>query len=69
MAVVTTCSPWWFIKLYMRDPGKAVLMRGLGRLLSPKAKRMYLAQYGMDRSTPERRRRFIAKVEHSLRAL
>jgi NAD(P)H dehydrogenase (quinone) len=70
MAVVTTYgSPWWFIKLYMHDPGKAVLMRGLGRLLSPKAKRMYLAQYGMDRSTPESRRRFIAKVRHSLGAL
>jgi NAD(P)H dehydrogenase (quinone) len=70
MAIVTTYgSPWWFIKLYMRDPGKAVLMRGLGRLLSPKARRLYLAQYGLDRSTPESRRRFIAKVKHSLRAL
>ena len=39
MVVVTTYgSPWWFIKMYMRDPGKAVLMRGLGRLLSPEGK-------------------------------
>lgn len=70
MAVVTTYgSPWWFINLYMRDPGKAVLMRGVGRLLSPRAKRMYLARYGMDKSTPESRERFMAKVERSLGAL
>lgn len=70
MAVVTTYgSPRWFIKLYVRDPGKLVLMRGLGRLLSPRAKRLYLAQYRMDRSTPKSRRRFIEKVKHSLEAL
>src|SRR5512132_276731 len=70
MVVVTTYgSPRWFIKLYMRDPGKAVLIRGLGRLLTPGAKRLYLAQYGMDKSTCESRPRFIIKVERSLRKL
>jgi putative NADPH-quinone reductase len=70
MAVVTTYgSPWWFIKLHMRDPGKAVLMRGLGRLIRPGAKRLYLAQYGMDRSTPGSRTRFIGKVERALNTL
>jgi NAD(P)H dehydrogenase (quinone) len=70
MVVVTTYgSPRWFIKLYMRDPGKAVLIRGLGRLLTPGAKRLYLAQYGMDKSTCESRTRFIIKVERSLRKL
>ena len=70
MAIVTTYgSPWWFIKLYMRDPGKAVLMRGIGRLLRLGAKRLYLAQYGMDQSTSESRTRFIDKVERTLSAL
>ena len=70
MAIVTTYgSPWWFIKLYMRDPGKAVFMRGIGRLLRPGAKRLYLAQYGMDQSTSESRTRFIDKVERALSAL
>ena len=69
MAVVTTYgSPWWFIKLYMRDPGKAVLCEA-GSAPLPEAKRIYLAQYGMDRSTPESRQRFIIKVERSLRKL
>ena len=67
MAVITTYgSPWWFIKLWMRDPGKTVLTRGLGRLLTPKAKHLYLAHYGMDRSTAKSRARFIRKVERSL---
>lgn len=70
MVVVTTYgSPWWFIKLLMREPGKVVLMRGLGRLLAPKAKRRYLVHYGMDRSSLESRRKFIAKVERALGAL
>lgn len=67
MAVITTYgSPWWFIRLWMRDPGKTVLTRGLGRLLTPKARHLYLAHYGMDRSTAEGRARFIRKVEGTL---
>ena len=70
MVVVTTYgSPWWFIKLHMHDPGKAILIRGLGRLIRPGAKRLYLAQYGMDQSTSESRTRFIGKVERALSAL
>ena len=62
MAIVTTYgSPWWFIKLSMRDPGKSVLIRGLGRLLAPGAKRLYLAQYGMDKSTPKAGRDLCSK--------
>lgn len=70
MAVVTTYgSPWWFIKLRTGDPGKAVLMRGLGRLIRPGARRLYLAQYGMDTSTPGSRTRFIGRVERALKTL
>jgi NAD(P)H dehydrogenase (quinone) len=70
LAIVTTYgSPWWFIKLRMRDPGKAVLMRGLGRLIRPGSKRLYLAQYGMDRSTSRSRTRFIGRVEQALKTL
>jgi hypothetical protein len=44
-------------------------MRGFGRLVSPGAKRLYLAQYGLDASTQENRRRFIEKVKRSISAL
>jgi putative NADPH-quinone reductase len=36
LAVVTTYgAPWWFMFFYLREPGKAVLMRGLARLIAP----------------------------------
>src|SRR5215470_1945688 len=35
LAVVTTYnSPRWFMRLYMREPGKIVLMRGFARLIA-----------------------------------
>jgi NAD(P)H dehydrogenase (quinone) len=61
--VTTTGSPWWFMRLYMRDPGKMMLMRGMRRLFAPNVSMAYLCHYGTDTSTPERRRRFIARVQ------
>lgn len=70
LAVVTTYgAPWWFNRLFMGDPCRRVLKRGLAALLSPKARRIYLAQYGMDKATEESRRRFSAKVERTLGSL
>ena len=69
MAVITTYgSPRWFIKLWMRNPGKTVITRGLGRLLTPNAIHLYLAHDGMDRSTDESRARSIRKVERAFSA-
>jgi NAD(P)H dehydrogenase (quinone) len=62
-AVTTHGSPWWFMKFWMREPGKAVLMRGLKPLLAPGCRTAWLAQGSMDTSTPEIRRRFLAKIE------
>jgi putative NADPH-quinone reductase len=66
--VTTTGSPWWFMRLYMRDPGKRVLMRGLRRLLSPRVSMRYLCLYGIDTSTPQRRARFLARVRRQFEA-
>jgi putative NADPH-quinone reductase len=60
--VTTTGSPWWFMRLYMRDPGKRVLMRGLRRLFGPDVAMAYLCHYGIDTSTPRSRERFLARV-------
>ena len=39
LTVVTTYNaPWWFIRLYMGEPGKKVLMRGFKRLIAPDAR-------------------------------
>jgi NAD(P)H dehydrogenase (quinone) len=55
-------SPWWVTRLVAGDPGRKVLMRAL-KSMCGNARAFYLAHYDMDRSTPESRRRFIARVE------
>ncbi len=68
LVVVTTYgSPWWFMTFYMREPGRAVLTRGLRRLLASDAKLTYLAHYNMDASTAASRDRFMARVERAMR--
>lgn len=67
--ITTYGSPRWFIKMWMRDPGKRVLTRGLGRLLRPRARHVYLARYNMDRATASSRTSFVAKVERTLQRL
>ncbi len=70
LVVVTTYnSPWWFMRLYMRDPGRAVLMRGFTRLLSPGVRTAYLAHYDMLRSTPASRARFLERVARKVGAV
>jgi len=61
--VTTTGSPWWFMRLYMRDPGKRVLMRGLRRLFAPGVRMAYLCHYGIDTSTPHSREAFLGRVQ------
>jgi NAD(P)H dehydrogenase (quinone) len=69
LAVVTTTgSPWWFMRLYMRDPGKRVLTRGLRRLLAPRARLEYFCHYGIDTSDLAGRERFLARLERTFSA-
>jgi putative NADPH-quinone reductase len=64
LTVVTTYNaPWWFIRLYMGEPGKKVLMRGFTRLIAPDARTRFLAHYDMLRSTEASRKRFLDRVE------
>jgi NAD(P)H dehydrogenase (quinone) len=66
-AVVTTYgSPWWLNKL-IGDPNRSALMRGIRMLYAPGARTLWLAQYGMDDITAEKRARFLQKVARKLR--
>lgn len=68
--VTTTGAPGWFTRLYMGNPNKKVLMRGLSRLLpSRNVERFWLALYGIDKSTPEQRARFMARVKERITAI
>ena len=63
--VVTTYgSPWWLIKLVLREPVKAVLFGGLGRLCG-RGERRWLAFYRIDAATEARCAAFLAKVERA----
>jgi NAD(P)H dehydrogenase (quinone) len=48
-AVVTTYgSPWWLVKLVLRDPVRAVLLGGLRRLCARDCRSLFLALYNID---------------------
>jgi NAD(P)H dehydrogenase (quinone) len=48
-SVVTTYgSPWWLVKLVLRDPVRAVLVGGLRRLCAKNCRSMFLALYNID---------------------
>lgn len=62
-AVTTTGAPQWFTRLYMGNPSRKVLMRGLARLMvAPRAERFWLALYGMENSSAAKRTAFIKRV-------
>lgn len=68
--VTTTGAPGWFTRLYMGNPNRKVLMRGLSRLLpGRRIERFWLALYGIDRSTPVQRERFIGQVRRRIAAI
>jgi len=63
IAVVTTYgAPWWLIRLVLRDPVRAAVLGGLGRLCG-RGKRRWLALYNIDAATPARCAAFLARVE------
>ena len=65
-AVTTYGSPWWFMLLYMGNPSRKVLMRGLSRLLPASAKRFWLPLYGMESASAGKREQFLQKVRARL---
>ena len=64
MGVVTTCgSPWWYTRLYMQDPGRKVLLRGLKTMCGRTEKHLYLSKYSVESISDEARECFARKVE------
>jgi hypothetical protein len=53
MWVVTSYgSPWWLIRLVLRNPVRAVILGGLARLCGRGVKIRFLALYNVDSATP-----------------
>lgn len=69
MGVVTTCgSPWWYTELYMQNPGKKVLLRGLKTMCGSHVKHLYLTRYSVEGISTEKREAFARKVERRFEA-
>ena len=62
MAVFTTCGASWWLTRVIGAPGRQTLMRGVGFLLKPRAKRVFAATYLMDSATPEALAKHLARV-------
>ena len=63
IAVVTTYgAPWWFIRVVLPDPSRAIIMNGLGRLCG-RGIRRWLALYNIDGASEAQRAAFLARVE------
>jgi NAD(P)H dehydrogenase (quinone) len=63
IVVITTYgSPWWLIRLFMGDPARKFISRGLRRLCGRGCRITWYVKYSMDRATPEQLNRFLAKV-------
>jgi len=68
LGVVTTSgSPRWFLRWYMGDPGRRVVLRGLKPLCAPRARSLWLCHYAMDASTPANRKAFLDRVDRAFR--
>lgn len=66
IGVVTTCgAPWLWSKL-IGEPGRKTILRGMRALCAKGSRTLFLAHYDMDRSTPETRTAFLAKVRKRL---
>jgi NAD(P)H dehydrogenase (quinone) len=62
LAVFTTCGASWWLTRLIGAPGRRTLMRGVGFLCAPGKRTAFAAHYLMDGSTPESRRRHLAKI-------
>jgi putative NADPH-quinone reductase len=66
IGIVTTCGTTLLVSFPMGQPGPKTIMRGMRALCAPRSRSMFLADYDMDRSTPESRKAFLETVTRKL---
>lgn len=62
MGVFTTCGASRWLTFLIGAPGKRTLLRGVGLLLHPRAKKVFAAHFLMDTSTEDSRARHLRRV-------
>lgn len=70
IVVVTTYgSPWWLIRLFMGDPARKFISRGLRRICGRGCRITWYVKYGMDSATPDELNTFLIKVRTGITKL
>jgi NAD(P)H dehydrogenase (quinone) len=65
-ALTTTGSPWWVVKLYMGDPVRRLLKRGIAAFCSREVQFRTISLHDMDRATSKQRTAHLAKIEKAI---
>jgi len=60
--LTTTGSPWWIAQIYMGNPVRRILKRGVAKFCIRKPDFRMLSLHNMDQSTEARRARFLHRV-------
>ncbi|MGO4565728.1 NAD(P)H-dependent oxidoreductase [Rhizobium sp. 2YAF20] len=68
-ALTTTGSPWWIANLYMGNPVRRLLKRGIANFCSKRPRFHMLTLHDMDRATEAKRKAHLQRVERALAAL
>lgn len=63
LAVVTTLGCPWFWWLWVGQPGRRIVFSGLGEIVHPRARRIWLGLHSMDTVSARKRAAFLARVE------
>ncbi len=61
-------APWWWLQV-MRDPGKRLMMRGLGVLMAKDLRKTWLQLHNMNNASSDDRVRFLARVTRTFLAM
>ncbi|WP_312360255.1 NAD(P)H-dependent oxidoreductase [Ensifer sp.] len=61
-ALTTTGSPWWVVHLYMGNPVRRLLKRGIAAFCAKRLDFRMLSLHDMDRATVEKRKAHLARV-------
>ncbi|WP_455269420.1 NAD(P)H-dependent oxidoreductase [Rhizobium herbae] len=65
-ALTTTGSPWWVVKLYMGNPVRRLLKRGIASFCAKDVNFRMISLHDMDRVTPAQRTAHLAKIESAV---
>lgn len=63
LAAVSTLGSPWYWWLWIGQPGRRILLSGVGGIVHRRARRLWLALHSMDSASPAKRSAFLARVE------